>query len=155
MHWIPWIFVAAFGVVIAVNAIMIYFALSTFTGVAVETPYQRGLEYNKVLAAQAKQDSLGWAFEAAWRTNGDDPRQGEIRLRVSGGDGRGISGLAIDGTAHRPVEKRIPIELAFVAIGDGNYAAPVRFEAQGNWDLRLEARKGDERSIVIKRLFVP
>lgn len=155
MHWIPWVFVAGFGVVIAVNAVMIYFALSTFTGVAVEAPYQRGIAYNKVLAAQAKQDALGWNVEVSWRAGGDTPLQGEIRLRVADMDGKPVAGLMVEAAAHRPLEKRAALPLSFVYVGDGSYAAPAVVDAHGNWDIRLDARRGDDKAVLVKRLFVP
>jgi len=38
----PWIFVAAMGLVILVNAVMIWFAVHSFTGLATEDPYDKG-----------------------------------------------------------------------------------------------------------------
>ena len=44
-----------FGVVFAANGAFIFFALDSFTGLATDSPYQRGIEYNQTLAAAAEQ----------------------------------------------------------------------------------------------------
>lgn len=155
MHWIPWTFVAAFGVVVAVNATMVYFALSTFTGVAVESSYKRGIEYNRVLEAQARQDALGWTLDLAWRAGGTTPTGGEILLRVADAADAPISGLVIESAGLRPLERKAPIPLVFRAVGPGRYAAPAEFDARGNWDIRLDARRGEDRAIVTQRIYVP
>ena len=49
-RWIPWVFVGGMGLVIGVNAILVWFALTTFTGVTTPRAYDRGRTYNDVLA---------------------------------------------------------------------------------------------------------
>ncbi|MCW8952841.1 MAG: FixH family protein, partial [Rhodospirillales bacterium] len=44
--WYPWIFVGGMTIVVIVNGIMIYFALSTFTGLETRNHYEKGLAYN-------------------------------------------------------------------------------------------------------------
>ena len=51
----PWIFVAAMGLVILVNAGMIYLAVHSFTGLATQDPYGKGLAFNRTLAAAQAQ----------------------------------------------------------------------------------------------------
>ena len=55
-----WYFVAFFGVVAAVNAVMATLAIRTHSGVVTEHPYEKGLAYNQVVAAEAQQEALGW-----------------------------------------------------------------------------------------------
>lgn len=63
-RWIPWIFVGGMLVVILVNGVLIFSAISTFTGVSVGQAYDRGRSYNQVLAEGARQDALGWTLRA-------------------------------------------------------------------------------------------
>jgi nitrogen fixation protein FixH len=53
-RWIPWLFVGGFLLVCAVNGVMIWVALSSWTGLAANQPYDRGLAYNRNLAAAAR-----------------------------------------------------------------------------------------------------
>ena len=48
-HHIPWLFVAGFGVVIAVNAVMIAFAIGSFSGLYSNHARERGLNFEILL----------------------------------------------------------------------------------------------------------
>ena len=50
-RWIPWLFVGFLVVVAAVNGVMIWYALSSWTGLAANQAYDNGLTYNQNLAA--------------------------------------------------------------------------------------------------------
>ena len=66
-RYIPWLFVAGFALVIAVNATMIWFAVGSFSGLYTPKPRDRGLHYNEVVAEQKARDALGWRMDAQWR----------------------------------------------------------------------------------------
>ena len=66
-RWIPWAFVAFFGVVLAVNAVMIWVAFVTWPGLETTSAYQKGLAYNRTLAASQAQEALGWRVDVEWR----------------------------------------------------------------------------------------
>ncbi|MFW5680782.1 MAG: FixH family protein, partial [Pseudomonadota bacterium] len=59
-RWIPWAFVAFFGVVFLVNGVMVYFAVTTFAGVERRDAFKRAQSYNEVLAEARAQAALGW-----------------------------------------------------------------------------------------------
>ena len=66
--WYPWIFVGFFFLTFGVNGALVYFAMSTWTGL--ETHYwQRGTAYNAALAGARQQRERGWQvgidFQAA------------------------------------------------------------------------------------------
>ncbi len=57
----PWLFVAFFGVIFIMNGIMVYFATTTFNGIAVEDAYEKGLKHNEALEkAQEQKDQNIW-----------------------------------------------------------------------------------------------
>ncbi|MCZ8150271.1 MAG: FixH family protein, partial [Roseomonas sp.] len=53
-RWIPWAFVGGMTVVVLVNLVLVYAALSTFTGVTTGRSYDRGRAYNLVLEEAAR-----------------------------------------------------------------------------------------------------
>ncbi|MEQ1705902.1 MAG: FixH family protein, partial [Rickettsiales bacterium] len=55
-----WYFVAFFGFIAAVNAVMVTLAIRTHSGVVTEHPYEKGLAYNQVVEAEKNQQKLGW-----------------------------------------------------------------------------------------------
>jgi nitrogen fixation protein FixH len=63
--WIPWVFVGAMLLVVAVNGVLVFAAVDTFTGVTVGKSYDKGRAYNHVLEEAARQDALGWQPQAA------------------------------------------------------------------------------------------
>ncbi|WP_052711474.1 FixH family protein [Elstera litoralis] len=67
-RWIPWCFLAGFGVVLIANGTLLYFATRQPVGLVIEKPYENGIAYNKILAAGRAQAKLGWAARLSRRT---------------------------------------------------------------------------------------
>ena len=80
--WIPWVFVGGMALVVLVNLVLVYAALSTFTGVTTGKSYDRGRSYNQVLAEAARQDALGWAAAYRGAAAAQTPRAGAWSSRV-------------------------------------------------------------------------
>jgi nitrogen fixation protein FixH len=125
--WIPWVFVGGMLLVVAVNGGLIYAAISTFTGVAVSRPYERGRQYNQVLDEAARQAALGWQAQVVLEADA-------LRVDMRDRDGLPLPGR-LDGVLQRPIEgTTLPLE--FAAVGPGVFAAPVR-PKPGQWEARL------------------
>ena len=58
-RWIPWVFVGAMALVVAVNGGLVYFALREPVGIIVKNPYQDGLRYNRTLEERQRQKAVG------------------------------------------------------------------------------------------------
>ena len=143
-RWIPWAFVGGFAVVFAVNALMIYYALSTFTGVTVTHAYERGRGYDQVLAEAARQDALGW--RAAVTFEG-----GLLGVAATDRDGRPLAGR-IEGVLLRPLEGTT-LPLAFAPRGGGRWAAEVQPDP-GLWEARLTLFGADGTPFDIRHRLV-
>jgi nitrogen fixation protein FixH len=74
--------VAFFAVIIALDALFITFAIQSHPGEKVKNSYVLGLEYNKELAKQAEQRTLGWTLDAGLV---DDDATFLVRLRDAAG----------------------------------------------------------------------
>lgn len=153
---IPWIFVGAMAVVVAVNAVMISFAVGSWTGLSVPRPYERGVAYNRVLAAQHRQDALGWRLDAAVapEAEGDRPGARRIALRAAGPDGAPLVGLRLEARLIRPIEVLPDLPVAFRPAGPGLYVAEVVPARPGQWDLRVDAERGGDRFHLGQRLVL-
>jgi nitrogen fixation protein FixH len=127
-HWIPWTIVGFFGVVTAVNAVMIWFAVSTFTGLDRKEPYMRGVAYNDVLAEARRQDALGWTAEVEASSD---------RLAVDVADRleRPLGGATVYAQITRPVDAGLDFSTDLAAVAPGRYVAFVDWPAQGRWDV--------------------
>ncbi|MFQ3623709.1 MAG: FixH family protein [Acetobacteraceae bacterium] len=152
--WIPWTFAALMGVVVAVNAVMVWFALSTFTGTTVDRSFERGRLYNTVIAEAERQRAIGWRFDLAYE-HGVDERG---RLIVLARDQRGepLDRLAFEAIAVRPLERPQPIPLALVETARGRYVAELTLPRRGQWELHLAARRGEVGPVEVReRIVVP
>ncbi|MBW6396831.1 FixH family protein [Roseomonas sp. HJA6] len=127
-RWIPWAFVGAFLVVFTVNGVLIYYAISTFTGVTVPRAYEQGRHYDSVLAEAARQDALGWRAEVTLAG-------GLLSVVATDRDGHPVPGR-IEGVLLRPLEG-IELPLAFGPRGGGRWAAEVQPTERGQWEARL------------------
>lgn len=149
---IPWIFVGAMAVVVIVNAVMITFAIRSWTGLVVEKPYERGVAYNRVLEAQHRQDALGWHVTV--KAGGEADGQGRIRLIATGPDGKPLEGLSLTAVLVRPIDLLPDVPVAFRVTGPGAYAAEARPSKPGQWDLKIEAERGGDRFHLVQRLVL-
>jgi nitrogen fixation protein FixH len=148
-HHIPWLFVAGFGIVIAVNAVMMWLAIGSFSGLYSDHARERGLHYNRIVAEQKSRDALHWQVDAKWR-----PDSGQLLLAVTGADGKPLAGARMSAELVRPVEKRPPVPVAFSDLGEGRFTSHVDLPARGNWDLDIIVDAGDQHFALTKRLFL-
>jgi len=155
--WYPWIFVAGFCVVFAVNGTMAYIAVSSWTGLETKDYFNQGTRYNDVLAQRTQQDALGWTatFQFEPTPVADDPRAGVFRLHFAGKDGKGLNGLYISALAKRPTHEGYDQELIFTYRGDGTYVAKTTLPLPGLWELQYTAERGGDVFKMRSRIQVP
>jgi nitrogen fixation protein FixH len=133
------ILIGFFGVMLAVNGIFIYLAVSTFNGLESDA-YQKGIHYNDRIDAGGRQSALGWSHSVAlWA-------DGVVRVSVKDRQGAAVSGLAISGEIGRPVADRFTLALSFRETGAGTYIATPASLEPGNWIVSLQATRAESAS---------
>ncbi len=147
--YIPWLFVAGFAIVIAVNGVMIWLAVGSFSGLYAKDASEQGLHYNAVVAEQEARDSLGWRIDAAWNAGSN-----RLQVALHRADGSALVGANIAAALVRPAEKRAPVNVALGDLGDGRFAGYVSLPARGNWDLELEVEAEGHRYGFTRRMFL-
>lgn len=128
--------VAFFGVIFAVNAVLVWQAVATHSGLVASEPYRKGLGYNRRIEADERQQALGWTSEAAV-----DPGSA-IAVTLAGPDGQPVSGLSLSGAIGRPSTGRSDVALRFVEHAPGRYVALLGGLEAGAWLLSVEAHAG-------------
>jgi nitrogen fixation protein FixH len=140
--------VAFFGVVFAVNFLMMKFAIDTLPGTEVDSAYSASLAYEKEIAAAHDQNARNWKVNAHIQRgpNGGATLQVEARDNL----GAPMSGLKFQGRFERPTDRRAdqPISLAEVGIGVYRGSAPTI--GPGQWDLVLEGDAAGQRMFLSK-----
>lgn len=153
--WYPYIFVAGFGVVIAVNGIMAYFATSTFTGLWTQNAFDKGVAYNQNLALAEAQALMGWTVETKVApVDGDLPRA-NVAISYVDRDGRPVEGLEVVATFKRPTVGGHDFEAPLSAVGSGTYGAIIDLPLKGLWDLEAVALGVTESYQHAHRFVIP
>jgi len=108
-----------FATVATVNGVMMYLAVSTFSGEVVAHPYERGLAYNHDIAEAKAQMARGWSVEAHVARSAD----GIAHVTAKTGQ----RGLVLRATLASPADKKRDVDVALVETTPGVYegAAPL------------------------------
>ena len=154
--WIPWIFVGGFGVVLVVNAIMVYVAATTWTGIAVNRAYDKGLTYNRNLEAAARQEALGWDVSLAAEATPDLAGElaGTVEVALRDASGAPLHRAEVVVVFERPTHEGHDFAVELTPSGAGTYTAPFAAPLPGLWDLRLVATKGGDRFVSTERVVL-
>lgn len=154
--WYPWIFVAGMLVVIAVNGVLVYFALGSWTGISTDDAYRKGLAYNQALAAARAQDQRGWSATVAFeRKEGDGAgHAGRLVVAFTDRDGDPLEDLRVTAALLRPTHEGYDQHIALTQQGSGVYAEDVVLPLPGQWDARIEAHRRDDAFVTRHRLDV-
>ena len=123
--------VAAFGVIIAVNVVMAYKAISTFPGLEVGNSYVASQVFD---AERAAQDRLGW-------TLAHDYKDGALRLSFRDRDGKPVQVDRLTATVGRTTEARDDRQPEF-AFDGADYVAETSL-TPGKWMVLMEAFSKD------------
>jgi nitrogen fixation protein FixH len=139
---------AFFGVVFAVNFLLMKLAIDTLPGTEVDSAYSASLGYEKEIAAASDQNARNWKVDAHIQREPD----GGATLRVEARDNNGkpMSGLTFQGRFERPTDRRADQPVALAEMGIGIYRGTAPLIAAGQWDLVLEAVAAGQRMFLSK-----
>lgn len=124
---VAWYFVAFFGFVGLINAVMITFAVRTHSGLVTDHPYEKGLAYNKVVEAENNQNTLGWKSTL-------DYKNGALSFSLRDKNNRIINPEKVTATITRPTQQGMD----FSVVLKGN-ETHINFPAKGLWEVRADA----------------
>ncbi|MBF0193218.1 MAG: FixH family protein [Magnetococcales bacterium] len=138
----PWptAIVLFFLVVFSADAIMITMGLNSWPGLVNKNPYQNGINYNKVIQAQNKQDKLGWSI----KLNSESlvaGQEGKISVSITGKENIAVQKAQVEGILFRPVGEGIDIAFLLKEEKPGLYSAMITPPKEGNWDVKIRAIK--------------
>ncbi len=147
---------AFFLSVFAANAIMVFYALTTFDGVETDDAYRKGRAYNHVLEADAAQAALGWTTSIETMASGSDTGVSVYAtVRVTTDDGAFASLQNPSLTFWRPTVQGMDVDAVVTPAGDGTYQGVVQLQRPGNWIVRLNAETPEGRPYIYEeRLFI-
>jgi len=136
-------FIGFFGVIFAMNAILVRAATSTFGGVETGSAYKAGVTFKNELAAARAQTARGWSVKA--KLQRDAAGAASLDLRVADADGRTPPGLTAMALLTHPTDRRRDRVIDLVAGAPGAFQGATPAEA-GQWDLVIDLYQGEERA---------
>jgi nitrogen fixation protein FixH len=144
--------IAGFAVMIlTANATMVTIALSSWRGLDTDEPYIQGLNYNQELEERAAQAALGWQLGVTAEQTG--PRTLSLAVVPVDGEGRLLSGAAVDGMLVRPTQEGADVPVRLDPAG-GRYAGELVVPMPGIWDLKLTVAHQGERLRHEERVYL-
>ena len=139
-----------FGIVAAVNAIMMTAAISTLSGLDSDSPYEAGLAFDREIAASRAQQALHWQVDAKVETQDGRTR---IGITVRGPDGAPLPGLGATASLAHPTDRRLDRELAVTQDRPGHFAGETE-ATLGQWDVVIELSRDGVRQFRSKNRVV-
>ena len=122
---------SAFAVIIGVNALLAFQAISTFPGLEVKNSYVASQGFNDRKAAQ---EALGWTLAPRYA-------EGRIDLAFTDRDGQPVAVQELDVLVGRATSTADDARPQFVQAGDV-YTAPIDL-GQGKWMVKVTATSAD------------
>ncbi len=146
-HVLSWL-VAFFIVVGAVNAVYVFVALDSWSGLESDNAYNDGLEYNEVLAARKAQTALGWTsgLETVRGANGSYTLIADFRDKYN----QPLETLGVTAEVKRPTHEGYDVPIELTHIGQGRYQASLDLPLKGMWDVYVRAERGSSDLFVAK-----
>jgi nitrogen fixation protein FixH len=133
--------VAFFAVVVGVNGLMTYAAISTFGGVETESSYRAGLAFANEMASAHAQDARHWNVTAKAALNGD---MTVLEVTARDAAGRPVPNLAAAAQLVHPTDRRGDVIVPLADSGAGMFRGETA-AAAGQWDLVIELSRAGER----------
>jgi nitrogen fixation protein FixH len=127
------VFIAGFGIVIAVNLFMAYRAVGGFHGVVVENSYVASQNFNQWLDQAEASRALGWQVQPERRADG------RVLLVTSAVP----EGAAITAELRRPLGEKDFASLTFAPLGEGRWLSN-QAVGEGRWTMRLAIAAGGQ-----------
>ena len=150
--WYPWIFVGFFFITVAVNGIMVFLALDSWTGLETQHYWERGTAYNAAIEGARDQRKRGWQvgidFQAA------DLKSARLTVDIKDHFGNILDGARVTAEVVRPTSEGHDFMVELSYAGQGRYAADFAFPLPGQWDIRVVADHSQGDYQEVKRVIV-
>lgn len=134
--------VGFFAVIFAINGAMVYYALSTFPGLEVDSSYKAGQNYEAEVAAGRAQAERGWTVDVHPAL---DATGAAVTATFVARDGSVVAGLDVTATLAHTVDTAHDRTVTLTETSPGTYAGELPGIEPGRWTLLLVADRRGER----------
>lgn len=152
-RFIPWYFVAFFALLTAVLVPMCIIAVRTNTGIVTDNAYEKGLAYNKTIAAAAEQNALKWQGDLSMTPSVGSKIVADFALQDA--SGKPLDSAEVKLWLVRPTQAGNDQTLTLQPQGNGHYGAKISLALRGLWEARVSATKDGHNYQMTKRVVLP
>lgn len=139
---------------VGVNVVMLFAAKGDPNGTVVEPDYYRkAVEWDRAMARQSASDALGWTASVAIGVSVDAAREVRVLLRDSAGVA--VPNADVRVTLIHNAEAAKLVDGALAALANGFYAGTLPAPHAGRWEVRVTARRGEERFLATLHAEAP
>lgn len=150
----PFLVTLALMFTVGVNVVMLFAAKGDPNGTVVEPDYYRkAVEWDRTMARQQASDALKWSATTTIGASVDALREVRIVLRDS--TGSAVSDADVRVTLIHNAEAAKLTEGTLAVQSHGEYAAPLLAPHAGRWEVRVTARRGEERFLATLHAEAP
>lgn len=125
-----------FGVIAAVNAVMIWLATSSHTGIVVDSAWRSSGNWQQEIEAARAQEALGWTVEIDIARNGDGA---DVTARVADANGAPVDGIDLSVRLLSPTGPAGDRIVTLRAQDNGRFAGSLDTLGSGRWDVLVDA----------------
>jgi len=145
--------VGFFGVVFAVNGVMVREALSTFDGLETPSSYKAGKMFENEVAMAKAQEARHWQVDARLMPAAAGGTVLDFVTRDA--KGTALTGLTAAVTLERPTDRRLDRKLTIGEIAPGRFRGSAGGIAAGQWDVVIElSRQGTRQFRSVNRVVL-
>ncbi len=130
-----------FGLVFAVNGVLVKAATSTFAGLETSSSYKAGLMFKQELDSAERQAALHWRVDGKLV---DKSGEAVLDLTVRDATGGAVTGLTARSRLAHPATDKLDHVVSLDRIGAGAFHGAVS-AAPGQWELIVDLERGGER----------
>jgi nitrogen fixation protein FixH len=139
---------------VGVNVVMLFAAKGDPNGTVVEPDYYRkAVEWDRAMARQKASDALKWTVTADISASTNASREVRVVLRDS--TGVAVPAADVRVTLIHNAEAAKTVEGALAAQPNGDYAGTLIAPHAGRWEVRVTARRGEERFLATLHAEAP
>lgn len=152
----PWVlgFLGFMCLFLSANAVFIYLAFSSPPNLVVDNYYERGKAYTNKEVQMGQENELGWSGVIMVPANNRVNQRQAYEVLIQGKNSRTVELDSVSLFAYRPSDQRKDFSVEMNPIGLGRYGADIEFGLPGNWDIIVEAKRGDDKFLVTRRIYI-
>ncbi|WP_168201808.1 FixH family protein [Phreatobacter aquaticus] len=135
-------FVAFFGVIIAVNGTMMTLAIETLPGTVTDSSYRSSQRFNQSLAEAREREARRWAVDANVARDGSGTAAVTISLRDA--EGAPVDRISVSARLLHPVTRSNDRTFDVARTGPGTYVGTADQAQAGAQDLVIEVKREGE-----------